>query len=332
MSKIEWTEKVWNPVTGCMKVSPGCENCYAINMANRLQGMPHTQEKYAGTIIKTKGGKVNWSGKINLIDSALTLPLKQTKPSVWFVNSMSDLWHQSVPDDFIDKVIAVAAICEQDIFQILTKRADRAYEYFSSVDRRKKISEAIWDVVAGTEYDDPCLSHIVDDIVNDDSFWPLKNVWIGVSVEDQQRADERIPHLMKTPAAVRWLSCEPLLGPVDLSEVVIDGILFNPLTGVYDLPELPHAPTGRIDWAVAGGESGHGARPVHPDWVRKLRDQCFLNGVPFFFKQWGAYGPTPGILNHKHPYTFEDGTVVYKADKYQNGRLLDGREWNEYPK
>jgi protein gp37 len=212
MSKIEWTESTWNPVTGCSKISPGCTHCYAERMAFRLQAMGNA--KYRNGF------------EVTLHDDALLAPLTWKKPRMIFVNSMSDLFHEDVPTDFILRTIEVMRQAHWHQFQVLTKRSERILEI-----------DAIAD-------------------------WP-ENVWLGVSVEsDKYRF--RIDNLRKTRAAVRFLSLEPLLGP--LNHLNLDG----------------------IHWVIVGGESGPGARPLRLEWVTDLRDQCRDARIPFFFKQWGG--------------------------------------------
>ena len=241
MSKIEWTEKTWNPVTGCTKYSQACTNCYAEVMAKRLSGMPASREKY-------KNGF-----KLTLHPESLEEPLKWKKPQMVFVVSMGDLFHEDVPFEFIDRVFDIIRKTPQHTYQVLTKRAKRMTEYF------------------------------------DTRFTP-KNVWLGVTCEHAQHY-QRISYLRQIPATVRFLSCEPLMS--DMHDIYLGG----------------------IDWVITGGESGVNARRTPVEWFRILRDQCRLSNVPFFFKQWGAWG--------------EDGV---KRSKYANGSLLDGREWKEYPK
>lgn len=333
MSKIEWTEQTWNPLAGCTEISPGCTNCYAAVMAHRLEAMG--QKKYAGTTRKAASGKVTWTGKINLDEAALQDPLKRKKPTTYFVNSMSDLFHEDVPDRFIEDVFCVMAQAHWHTFQVLTKRAERMPRWFKTLEcvglgydgnarDRGKI------MVSGIEYD-----------------WPLRNVWIGVSVENQKYADERIPHLLKTPATVRFLSCEPLLGPVDLAAHMNSKKGFFANVDSLECCGKTYPKRGDIDWVIVGGESGHGARPMFSGWVRLIRDQCVRAGVPFFFKQWGEWGigganavcvgddgicPTGrGLMctikdiNHNH-------TLMSRYGKKAAGRILDGREWNYMPK
>lgn len=286
-SNIEWTEQTWNPIVGCTVVSPGCTNCYAMKMAGRVEATGHPS--YQGLTVKTKSGFV-WTGNVALNEKALIEPLRRRKPTTYFVNSMGDLFHESVPDEWIDRVFAVMALCPQHTFQCLTKRSDRMREYKTRLDDEEQRWERIGDAAAV--------------MVGNDGYyragecqWPLPNVWLGVSVEDQARADERIPDLLATPAAVRWISCEPLLGPVNLEAVAIGkreyGVRIDAFTGLEwdDLGVRDASESRFIDWVVCGGESGPGARPMHPDWARSLRDQCAAAGVPFFFKQWGEWGP-----------------------------------------
>ena len=236
-SQIEWTEATWNPVTGCTQVSPGCANCYAMRFAERFRGVPgHPYER---------------GFDLQLRPERLDQPLRWRKPRTIFVNSMSDLFHPGVPDDYIQQVFEVMQEASQHRFQVLTKRSER---------------------LAGLS---PTLP------------WP-ENIWMGVSVENQ-RWTSRIDDLRQTGAAIKFLSCEPLLGPLDLD---LDG----------------------IDWVIAGGESGPGARPMDGDWVRGVRDQCGETETAFFFKQWGAH-----CVNGR------------RVGKKKAGRDLDGRLWSELP-
>jgi protein gp37 len=255
---IEWTNKTWNPVRGCSIVSPGCTNCYAMKQAHRFSG---DGGAYEGLTQLTKGGPV-WTGKVRCVPELLDDPLRWRKPKRVFVNSMGDLFHEDVPDSFIDAVFGVMAITTRHSYQVLTKRPQRMLEYF----RRLKASvlfsfpERITDasVAARARTKDKGYD-------NCGPLWPLENVWLGVSVEDQARADERIPLLLQVPAAVRWISAEPLLGPVN--------------------PRMGSVHNNGIDWVVVGGESGHGARGMEYQWALSLRDQCEAAGVAFFMKQ-----------------------------------------------
>jgi len=248
-SKIDWTDATWNPMTGCTKVSPGCDHCYAETLANRFAGsaVAGFPDGFAVTLRQNKVG----------------LPLRWRRPRRIFVTSMGDLFHDQVSDEFIVECFAVMATAHWHTFQLLTKRHARMRSLLGDDEFRQMVCSEV-----------ATLAHEGVDIVtgpNPWEHWPLPNVWVGVSVETQQWADIRIPVLLDTPAAVRWLSCEPLLGKVDLDRWICR--------------------RDRPDWVVAGGESGASARPVHHEWVQSLRDQCVDANVPFFFKQWGGRAP-----------------------------------------
>jgi len=263
---IEWTDATWNPVTGCTKISPGCKNCYAERMTLRLKAMG--QPRYANGF------------QVTTHADALTIPLHWRKPRRIFVNSMSDLFHQDVPDEFIDRVFAVMALCRQHTFQVLTKRAERMTEYLTS------------QTATGYGRHLPILGY--HDRLASVRF-PLSNVLLGVSVEDQQRADERIPKLLECPAALHFLSAEPLLGELDVSPWLpvdtIGGVEMEPL----------------IRWVIVGAESGPRRRPTETAWIRSLRDQCEAAGTPFLLKQMDVGG------------------------KIVKMPLLDGKQWPEVP-
>lgn len=360
-TKIEWTERTWNPIVGCSLASPGCTNCYAMRMAYRLSKNPATPQ-YHGTA-KLVNGKPVFTGKLQLVEKALLEPLKRKTPTTYFVNSMGDLFHEDMPDDWIDRVFAVMALCPQHTFQVLTKRADRMREYLTYL-RRVDGSAGMppeWYVAnaAGRMFKDGDLAF--SSVLQE---WPLPNVWLGVSVEDQKRADERIPDLLATPAAIRFISAEPLLGPVQLDHIeipqkkgtwVLDALHTDGL-GAEDDPDFGGA---TIDWVIVGGESGPNARPMHPDWARSLRDQCKAAGTAFFFKQWGEWVPwepmSESLWSSQNLRT-EDRHVLFPSDfdmssnwddgmaliehghaafqrvgKKSAGRLLDGVEHNGVP-
>ncbi|GAA1401811.1 phage Gp37/Gp68 family protein [Pseudonocardia kongjuensis] len=314
---IEWTDRTWNPVTGCTKVSPGCDHCYADSIATRFAGtkaFPHGFE-------------------VTLRPDRLAAPLQWSKPSRVFVNSMSDLFHDDVPDEFIARVWAVMAASPRHTFQVLTKRHGRMRSLLSSAAFRVSVGAAIGDL----ELPGPGRFRQItpEQATTATTVWPLPNVWLGVSVEDQKRAELRVPALLEAPAAVRFLSCEPLLGPVDLlgpwhplkgrskptywltpqpvwgDPVPVDGT---------DLTLAPLEQLPAIDWVIAGGESGPKARPMHPAWPRALRDQCAAAGVPFFFKQWGRWSIYPatrpdGLMDLRGRITVaDDGTVYQPGD------------------
>lgn len=349
-SAIEWTDATWNPLRGCSRVSEGCRNCYAERVAARFSG---TGMPYEGLIHPTTRG---WNGQVRLVPEVLAQPIRWRRPRRIFVNSMSDLFHESVSDDAIDQVFGVMWAClynryEQPghVFQILTKRPSRMLEYLQS-DRRRQWAQAAVNYGGGLDPDG-----IYDQTLYFDG--PHPRIWLGVSVENQAAADERIPLLLQTPAAVRWLSCEPLLGPLDLARCVMwrsqDGLA----TGCVDalrpaLLDRKMCWWPAVDWVVVGGESGAGARPMHPDWARSLRDQCAAASVPFFFKQWGEWVPHQvaagedlgaDMRSGRVRFLQGDGrepdgrfrpgdAVVERVGKRAAGRLLDGREYNEWPR
>lgn len=276
-SKIEWTDATWNPVTGCTKVSPGCDHCYAETFAERWRGTP--------------GHHFENGFDVTLRPERLQQPLRWKRPRRVFVNSMSDLFHDSVPDDYIAQVFAVMGAARQHTFQVLTKRHARMRSLLSSPDFARTV--VTWE---GATMRAQGQRGIVPA-----EQWPLPNVWLGVSVENQKWADIRIPALLATPAATRFLSCEPLLGPVDIWGQGGDRVA----AGVYALPDPPEYDGGEpvcqdhgvercrqgcrfVDWVIVGGESGPGARPMEADWARALVEHCTAAEVPVFVKQLGA--------------------------------------------
>ena len=311
-SGIEWTDATWNPVRGCSIVSKGCTNCYAMKQAHRFSA---PGQAYAGLTKLTKGGPV-WTGEVAMVPGMLTWPITKKKPARIFVNSMSDLFHESVPFAFIDQVFAVMRRARDHTFQVLTKRPQRMLDYLCAHDLAERI------FIAG--------HHTPFCATDSPPHMPLRNVWLGVSVEDQAAADERIPLLLQTPAAVRWISAEPLLGPIDL---------YKPHAHWATDPTNERTDLDLLNWVVVGGESGWGrARPMHPEWARSIRDQCEQLKIPFFFKQWGEWAP-PGIFPKElwrpgHTYVnceVYGDEYVMAVGKKTAGRQLDGREWNEYP-
>jgi protein gp37 len=277
-------------------------------MTKRLEAMG--QEKYAGLV---NPGKGHFNGVVKCHEDELTKPLRWRTPRRVFVNSMSDLFHEKVPFDFIDEIFAVMALCAQHQFQLLTKRPKRMAQYLVQATSTDNLQEEMDRLTLKVEGEPFAYNQIADG-----GQWPLPNVWLGTSVENQEAADERIPHLLRCPAAVRFLSCEPLLGPVDLSGWM--ETLDRKAAGDEGLADGPTL-VERLHQVIVGGESGPGARPMHPDWARSLRDACAASGVAFFFKQHGEW------------IAIEDvGRVAFqRVGKKRAGRLLDGREWNEYP-
>lgn len=256
---IEWTDYTWNPVSGCDKVSQGCKFCYAERVSTRW-GKP-------------------FLGAVKLNPTKLLEPLKKRRPGMVFVNSMSDLFHKDVPFEFIDKVFAVMVLCQRHTFQILTKRPEHMREYFS-VDRSDLVQrweDATYDLGITNPYDDPDAAAAA--VFNISQRWPVSNIWLGTSCEDQATADGRIPVLIDVPASVRFVSCEPLLGPI---------LLLHHLVRTTKRPQGGYAIGEAIHWVITGGESGPKARPADIDWFKMIRNQCNTAGVPFFFKQWGT--------------------------------------------
>ncbi|EEO27691.1 DUF5131 family protein [Oxalobacter paraformigenes] len=286
-SHINWTDGTWNIITGCTPISPGCANCYA----SQLAGTRLKHHPSRAGLTKEVNGRHVWTGEVRFNREWLSQPLQWEKPQKIFVCAHGDLFHENVSDEWLNDIFEVMAYAQQHTFQILTKRPDRMSGYLSDL---------------------PMI---------------LPNVWIGVTVENQTTADERIPVLLDIPAAKRFLSIEPLLGPVIIS--------------LWKLSE-------GIDWVICGGESGPNARPMHPDWVRSLRDQCAIAGVPFFFKQWGEwlpaerdeYGnvefcdqntiPHDGFLKCRTT-NLDDTFTAFRFGKKASGRMLDGKTWDGVP-
>jgi protein gp37 len=283
-SKIEWTDATWNPIRDCTRKSEGCRNCYAEVMAARFSDPGQWGHGLAQRVALPGGGiDHRWTGKVELVDSALDLPLRWRRPRRIFVNSTSDLFHEKVPDEWIDRVFAVMALAPQHTFQVLTKRPERMREYMAGLGgggRTDIMSRAGGRLLRAAENATRNAPHVRYDY---NARWPLPNVWLGTSVEDQATADDRIPHLLATPAAVRFLSAEPLLGPLSIAHAYTTGAALAVLFAKLERGDVD--PRGNLHWVICGGESGPGARPMHPDWARSLRDQCQAAGVPFFMKQ-----------------------------------------------
>lgn len=350
---IEWTDATWNPIGGCSIKSPGCKPCYAQQLAGtRLSSHP----LYSGTTDLVKGKPV-FNGHLTTAPhdhpvwkwpltwrGAKQPKLGQGRPSMIFVGDMSDLFHEDRPDEVIDRVFAVMALCPQHVFQVLTKRASRMRAYFS-----------------------PGRSFGVGmRAFNATSFniaWPLPNVWLGVSAERQQEADERVPDLLATPAAVRFVSYEPALGPIDFTRIgqridggdieYIDSLRGTTMGGSIAEKARPELRTPHLDQIIAGGTSGQQATPAHPDWFRKARDDCSAAGVSFFFKQWGEWAPIEADRSDPNGHyetrlVAPDGKqipgsdigacdfpnaarLLYRVGRKRAGRILDGIEHNGFP-
>lgn len=281
---IAWTDATWNPLRGCSRVSTGCEHCYAERQAGRFSG---AGQPYAGLVRKTAQGW-HWTGAVRLVATDLVTPLRWTKPRRIFVNSMSDLFQDAVSEDLIDAILAVMALAPQHTFQVLTKRPARMLAYLTErwsparsaemprADRHQQILTAAARLLHGPlsaqarfwTPDGRPRSHVQP--------WPLPNVWLGVSVENQDTADARLPWLLQTPAALRFVSYEPALAAVDLAPY-LDGQGWT----------TAGAPRG-LDWVIVGGESGPHARPCDRAWLRSVVQQCQAAQVPCFVKQLGA--------------------------------------------
>lgn len=270
---IEWTDATWNPVTGCSVVNSGCTHCYATRLAGgRLRNHPSR----AGLTLYGVAGPI-WTGEVRFNRQWIEQPLRWKRPRRIFVCTHGDLFHESVPDEWIDNVFAMMALSPRHIFQVLTKRPGRMREYQNR--ELRAFAESIGEVRI--------------DLARN----PVPNVWLGVSVEDQQWADEWIHVLLDTPAAIRFLSIEPLLGPVHLVGNALPSKGWNGHNRVV---------FRGVDWVIAGGESGPGARPMDPAWVRRIREDCRRARVPLYFKRWGETSRA-------------------------SGRLLDGVLWNRFP-
>lgn len=352
-TKIEWTNETWNPTTGCTKVTQGCKNCYAKRLAPKV---------FAGQTITVNGvTRPREFEDVLVHHDRLDMPLRWRSPKRVFVNSMSDLFHKDIPDQFITDVFGIMALAHWHTFQVLTKQPQRMVEYlsrgdhgviaqFEALQRNGGISTKRVFSALDVKRRDGILWE-----------WPLPNVWLGVSVEDQATADERIPLLLQTSAAVRFLSCEPLLGPINIEKFTGEGHCPNADDATHCVhwwdgagePCCRCRQIAPIDWVIAGGESGPKSRPSHPDWFRSLRDQCAATDVPFFFKQWGEWWPIAQMPNgyldeeNNNPkprdscviqldgrveFDFPKGAMsCYKVGKKASGRMLDGVEHMEYP-
>lgn len=350
---IEWSDATWNPVAGCTKVSAGCKHCYAERMAWRLRRMEESRGESGvyGAVVDERG---RWNGRMVVNEASLALPLRWKKPRAIFVNSMSDLFHEGVADEFIDRVFAVMALCPQHTFLVLTKRATRMAEYMTLAAMHEPANK--W-----------CVHDAVRDICDRRGIpmpfdrspaafpWPLPNVCLGVSVENQEAAEQRIPSLLATPAAVRFISAEPLLGAVRLRSLNVSSAkhvlnsqcwtYIDSLTGThtgYIHGEKKEQAMPHIDGVICGGESGLGARATEAGWVRSLRDDCAAAGVKFFFKQWGEWLPIDQFGNEDcEPQHFHEAPKLYlragssfpgsgptgdavRLGKQRAGRALDG--------
>jgi len=334
-SKIEWTDATLNIVTGCTRVSEGCDHCYI----ERTPALRMASRKFDGQ------GPGSTTG-VQLHPERLAQALRWRRPRRIFMPSLSDLFHEAVPDELLVQAFAVMAVTPRHTWQITTKRPARMRSLLADAEFWSEVAQ---DVVGMNVVDGVPEVPLADD----GSWYPLPNVWLGVSVENQRWADIRVPLLLNTPAAVRWLSCEPLLGPVDLNRYLRPRRCSQ--CG-QAWTEWACGPTHALlacdpglHWVVVGGESGPGARPMHPAWARSLRDQCATAGTPFFFKQWGEWapstagdargthvvelgGPCHGRLGEAPAAIAARGAhIVARPGKKATGRELDGRTHDAYP-
>lgn len=287
MEKTTSRDVNWNTVRGCSRVSEGCSHCYAERLAGRFcrPGLP-----YHG-LAAIKNGESRWTGEISFVEKHVPDPIKWKAPAKIFVNSMSDLFHPAVKDEWLAAIFDVMGRAPQHTYLILTKRPER-----------------MRDVLAAAA--DPAVARAFEKTYSQP--WPPPNWWFGVSIEDQKTADQRLPILAECIAAIRWVSYEPALGPVDW-------------LGMHGPPWM--------DWLVVGGESGAEARPMHPMWARAARDICRSIQIPFFFKGWGEWRPLRGAIGVPGGdlARYEDGTDFVRVGKSRSGSSLDGVEWKEFP-
>jgi protein gp37 len=287
-----------------------------MKIAYRMTSNPKVSRRYSGTASKAANGNAVWTGEVRLWEAALEQPFGWKKPRRIFVNSMSDQFHPGLPNTAIARVWAVMALNERHTFQVLTKRAARMERWLSDPATPVAVEQEMRKYNSSASV-----------------AWPLRNVWVGVSVEDQERARERIPALLKSPAQTRFISVEPLLGPVDIAAAV---------EGAAMSPTAPSLKQMGLDWVIAGGESGLRARPMHPDWARRLRDECAAGGVDFFFKQRGQWCWDTVRSGAEMRALMPDGadvpmgslgaTILCKVGTKLSGELLDGRLHQEFPR
>lgn len=327
-TKIEWTDEALNLVTGCTKVSEGCANCYAERDFHR----PYPGREF--TTVRMHSDRLDW-------------PLRWRLQRKIFVCSMGDLFHEDVPFEFIDLAFSMMVFSPQHTFQILTKRPRRMLEYFQRLYGFPLFGSLNHFYGWGTKLEQVTGLSLYNQMAErSDSEeptwkWPLPNVWLGVSVENQETADQRIPILLQIPAAVLFISCEPLLEPIKGNGLIYQA---GPCSGGGDTGPVEYDVQPILDWVIVGGESGSKARPMHPQWALDIRDQCQAAGVPFFFKGWGSWAPvfytngtpdsrlvclTPdrGEILLRDPWRINMRRVGKKAA----GRVLDGRTWDEFP-
>jgi protein gp37 len=341
---ISWTDATWNPVRGCSRVSEGCRNCYAERVAARFSG---TGQPYEGLARMYKPTEVvaefrdelpleakarpRWTGEVRMVQEHLGDPLRWRKPRRIFVNSMSDLFHEKLTNEQIAAVFGVMAACPQHTFQVLTKRSERMCEWFRWVqlESESPLSTCGREWISAMAVPVTSRSGAGRAVIGPAAVWPLSNVWLGVSVENQAAADERIPDLLQTPAAVRFLSCEPLLVPLYLTPYLAGIATRGTIAQDGTLHSMPHPP---LDWVIAGCESGPGARGCDVTWLRVLRDQCAAAEVPFFLKQAREQARVSNQLRGVH---HDDGVSTGPGSKNKGGIIelpyLDGVQHAAFP-
>lgn len=352
ISSIEWTDRTWNPVTGCTKVSQGCKHCYAEGVAARFFG---TQYRPVMTSDPTKTiDTVSTSHHEDMLSIGTARPRRFTDvqthkerlsdPFSWgkrralndplkvFVNSMSDLFHEDVSYDFVDRVFAVMALTPHIVYQVLTKRPERMRAYLTWTGRRDKVADAILDMPPRPTREAAAMlvrQGVAIGNGQPKARWPLPNVWLGVSVEDQTTADARIPLLLQTKARIRFVSYEPALGPVDFGRWTtpqgVPGQCFS-IDGEqwHDFGDCPNC-IPALDWVIVGGESGHGARPFNIAWARRTVERCRAAGVAVFVKQVGAVPVSPRGLDAQWPTGTKLGAEFVTDDEF-NGRHVTLRD------
>lgn len=312
MSDIEWTDETWNPMDGCKVCSPGCANCYAMRFAGRFS---KPGERYHGLVTVGKNKRAVWTGEVMASESKLAKPLFWKKPRRVFVNSMSDLFYEGFTDEQIAAVFGVMAACPQHTFQILTKRAERMRAWFE------------WAEQDGDKQD---LMRFGPSALT--TQWPLRNVHLGVSVENQYYADERIPELLAAPAAVRFISAEPLLGDIDLFAFLKTELRDRALRAQRAKGPLPG-----LDWVIAGCESGPRPRPCATSYLRSLRDRCAEANVPFFLKQAHPWTWVAGEKPPQHDCDPDGAITLGAGSELKAGGViglpyLDGKQHKEMPR
>lgn len=313
---IEWTDETWSPITGCTLVSEGCNNCYAAELAaGRLKNLPSRK----GLAVRNKAGVAKFTGEVRFNEPWLTQPLHWKRPRKIFVCAHSDLFHPNNRVDWVNQIFAIMALCPQHTFQVLTKRPEDMLRYVGDDFRRVDVRNV---AIAINEGQIPVGSIKLDGHERPVMPWPLPNVWLGISAEHHTHFITRTPYLRDTPAAKRFISFEPLLGPIRNE------------AGLFD----------NIDWAICGGESGRNARLMQPYWARSLRDICAETDTAFFFKQWGNWAISPDAMNYAEGEAWakdvmhtdriqqlSSGHTAAYVPKKRAGRFLDGVEHNAMP-